>query len=481
MIIVTALRTHAAATKTEELVAGRVGMEAAFHFSPEWDGLGKTAVFEAGGVAKDVIIGDDPCIVPHECMIEGAELRVGIYGMSTDGTVVIPTVYALVGTVKKGADPSGDESYPPTPDVGAQAMAAASTALQAAAAAQEAAADIQRRADSGEFDGAQGPVGPAGEKGDTGAKGDKGDKGDTGAKGDTGEQGPVGPAGADGDDYVLTEADKDYIADLVAERVDVSLELDTTLTRRGVPADAKAVGDALKNVGGKAYVQDTEPAQMEVGEFWYNPDEAGSGEIPTTLPNPHKLTFSGAVNAEYDSSEAVEVVIPQGGGGASEEVWRLVRSITLTEPAQAIDIDVDNDGNPFALKKIRLRGSTQGTAATGQLRVNVANQQDDRHSILGPYFNFRGLDTTKRSWVAQAECVAFGTVLGKACGLWAEWWNTPDTSDCGQVYARAGFRSPYLDNNAPIQDRVEYLHIFSNTSTVQFAAGSTIELWGVDA
>ena len=87
--------------------------------------------------------------------------------------------------------------------------------------------------------------------------------------------------------------------------------LDTTLTQPGKAADAKAVGDALENVGGKAYVQDTEPDSMEVGEFWYNPDEETEG-IPTTLPNPHKLTFSGAVNAEYDGSEAVEVVIPQG-------------------------------------------------------------------------------------------------------------------------------------------------------------------------
>lgn len=156
MIIVTALRTHASATKTEELVAGRVGMEAAFHFSPEWDGLGKTAVFEAGGVAKDVIVGDDPCIVPHECMIEGAELRVGIYGMSTDGSIVIPTVYAFVGVVKEGADPSGDESYPPTPDVGEQAAAAASVAMQAAAEAKATAEDIERRADSGEFNGKNG-------------------------------------------------------------------------------------------------------------------------------------------------------------------------------------------------------------------------------------------------------------------------------------------------------------------------------------
>lgn len=51
------------------------------------------------------------------------------------------------------------------------------------------------------------------------------------------------------------------------------IELDTTLTQSGKAADAKAVGDALENVGGKAYVQNTQPANMEEGEFWYNPDE----------------------------------------------------------------------------------------------------------------------------------------------------------------------------------------------------------------
>lgn len=39
--------------------------------------------------------------------------------------------------------------------------------------------------------------------------------------------------------------------------------------------------------------------------------------IPTTLPNPHKLIFQGAVTAEYDGSGAVTVTIPSGGNGGS--------------------------------------------------------------------------------------------------------------------------------------------------------------------
>lgn len=44
-------------------------------------------------------------------------------------------------------------------------------------------------------------------------------------------------------------------------------------------------------------------------------DKMAAGVIPTKLPNPQKLTFTGAVTGEYDGSQAVNINIPTGGGG----------------------------------------------------------------------------------------------------------------------------------------------------------------------
>jgi hypothetical protein len=70
--------------------------------------------------------------------------------------------------------------------------------------------------------GEQGVQGLQGIQGIQGEQGPKGDKGDTGA---TGPQGPEGPAGKDGSDYILTDADKQQIANMVvipAPDVDLS-------------------------------------------------------------------------------------------------------------------------------------------------------------------------------------------------------------------------------------------------------------------
>lgn len=87
--------------------------------------------------------------------------------------------------------------------------------------------------------------------------------------------------------------------------------------------------------------------------------------VPSTLPNPHALTFTGAVSATYDGSGAVSVEIPaavtdthinrlidnkiaeipSGGGGE----WKTIANVTLEEEVQTVTFTVDVNGNPFAL------------------------------------------------------------------------------------------------------------------------------------
>lgn len=113
--------------------------------------------------------------------------------------VQYPTVVALsadsptpVGLAAQGATLRGQDA-----DIEAAEQATAA-ANQAAQYASETAADIRRRADAGEFDGATGPQGPAGPIGPRGPKGDTGDTGPQGATGAQGPQGVAGPKGATG-------------------------------------------------------------------------------------------------------------------------------------------------------------------------------------------------------------------------------------------------------------------------------------------
>lgn len=94
-----------------------------FVFSPDWDGLTKTAVFSNGKTTVDVLAVNwdgDTVPVPHEVLaVPGRHARVGVYGADESG-VVLPTVWVSLGKVQPGADPSGDASADPSLPVWAQ-------------------------------------------------------------------------------------------------------------------------------------------------------------------------------------------------------------------------------------------------------------------------------------------------------------------------------------------------------------------------
>ena len=94
-----------------------------FVFSPDWDGLTKTAVFTNGKTTVDVLAANwdgDTVPVPYEVLaVPGRHARVGVYGADESG-VVLPPVWVSLGKVQPGADPSGDVSADPALPVWAQ-------------------------------------------------------------------------------------------------------------------------------------------------------------------------------------------------------------------------------------------------------------------------------------------------------------------------------------------------------------------------
>ena len=114
----------------EQLTSGSVNVyEARFGFSPDWEGLARTAVFRAGDVSVSVALEDGgTCVIPWEVLERpNVRLSAGVYG-TRDGEVVLPTVWMELGLIQPGAAP-GDEARPPTPELWEQELARKGDAL----------------------------------------------------------------------------------------------------------------------------------------------------------------------------------------------------------------------------------------------------------------------------------------------------------------------------------------------------------------
>lgn len=262
MIKVTFNKTCGRCVRSEPLTSGMVGQTVEFEYSTDFDGLTLTAVFTNGKTTVDVLNPDKQCAIPHEVLdTVGAVVKVGIYAVR-GSELVIPTVYATIGIVLKGADPSGDVSADPTLPVWAQIKALignlddldteaknnlVAAINEAAQSGGGSSASIAMRVDGGyiqystdngktwvnliaeaELKGDKGDAGADGKNGidgvngkdgadgitphigdngnwfigndDTGkpSQGEQGAKGDTGPQGPKGETGPKGPQGEAG-------------------------------------------------------------------------------------------------------------------------------------------------------------------------------------------------------------------------------------------------------------------------------------------
>lgn len=209
------------ASPPELLTAGMAkAVTVEFEFTEDWDGLTKTAVFTNGKTTIDVLQSrwqGNAVTIPAEVLTTaGRYVRVGVYGSNADG-VALPTIWADLGKVRPGAEPSGDVSTDPSLPVWAQLQAligdlddlTTKAKDNLVAAINEAAKTGSGGSGSIDLRVADGYIQYSNDGGATwenliaiadlkGAKGDPGAPGPQGAPGEQGPQGETGPAGPDG-------------------------------------------------------------------------------------------------------------------------------------------------------------------------------------------------------------------------------------------------------------------------------------------
>lgn len=232
---------RAVAKTTGALTAGMVGVPVVFTFSPRWQDLNLLAVFRAGEVKKDNAITGGTSVVPAEVLTQpGQMLCIGVEGRSSDGSLVIPTVWAEAGRILEGAFAANDPALAPTPSQYERFMA------EVEAVDQKIETALEQAKESGEFDGLSAThrwVGTALEitsaSGTSSAqlKGEKGDRGDTGPQGERGDaftyadftpeqlaqlKGEPGHTPVKGEDY-YTETERQEFAESIARELNTEV------------------------------------------------------------------------------------------------------------------------------------------------------------------------------------------------------------------------------------------------------------------
>ena len=338
MTEITINRTCAILDRCEQFTSGRVGARIKFSFSSEWAGLSKTAVFTNGETTIDVLNVADEITIPHEVLaISGKKLKVGVYGYTVGDNgnieIAIPTVYADLGRVVKGADPSSDESTEPSLPVWAQMQSDVS--------------DLDTRVTELEEHGGGGTQGADGksayqiavEHGFSGTE----TEWLASLKGPAGADGATGASGADGKSayqyaveggYTGTEtefAKKLASGALIVHVTDNSGTLSADKSYSDI-ANAIAAGTTVLvyyDGNGLPLITVTNAA-LYFGTFQCDSGDASNGAVVATviieitqngevndvsayveaLPNPNAITFTGAVTGSYDGSAAMTVNIP---------------------------------------------------------------------------------------------------------------------------------------------------------------------------
>ena len=116
-ILIKVTGATAIASADGKLTSGMVGVPVTIEYDESWTGLYKTASFRFGSLIRSRENIGKSTTVPWEVMRHhGKQLDVGVEGRDENGNIIIPTIWASVGTIFEGAVSSTPAA--PNPDIG---------------------------------------------------------------------------------------------------------------------------------------------------------------------------------------------------------------------------------------------------------------------------------------------------------------------------------------------------------------------------
>ena len=210
----------------------------------------------------------------------------------------------------------------------------------------------------------------------------------------------------------------DFKATNTATKDDVGTAVNEALAQAKASGDFDGADGLTPTIGenGNWYLGDTDTGKPSRGDkgadgksaYQYAQDGGYTGteaefaaklaeEMPTALPNPNALTFTGAVTGSYDGSEPVTVEIPSGGG-AAVETWDLLINAEITEDCTEVIFNSGDAGEVLSNYKellvlIDLFGNTGGFE-TG-LKIGFLNAVRAWHSPYGLQMTGYSAETVK--------------------------------------------------------------------------------------
>lgn len=158
---------------------------------------------------------------------------------------------------------------------------------------------------------------------------------------------------ADSDDTTLDQmsevvayikSNKSLIDAITTSKINVSDIIDNLTTNVSNKPLSAAQGMKLKAL------IDVIIVPTKLSELENDSGYAKTTDIPDKLPNSQKLTFSGAVTAEYDGSAAVGVEIPSGGD--AEKRVRHIATVYVTKGTTSYSVTVDSNGDALNLESV---------------------------------------------------------------------------------------------------------------------------------